>query len=78
MGDYVRGPCVCCGTDTTFTVFMCGACDDMPRTGSQEERHAWDMYAAAAMSDTGYSVDTSALMADNMLKARRNRFGGGK
>ena len=53
-----------------------------------EERAAWDRYAAAALavelvSDDGddgaggVAVDGAAMVADAMLAARRERFGGG-
>ena len=42
-----------------------------------EERHAWDLYAAAALSIKELSVGDATSCADQLLAERRKRFGGG-
>lgn len=46
---------------------------------SQEEREAWDRYAAAGMqwnTDDMNRIENLAIRADAMLSERRKRFGG--
>lgn len=45
------------------------------RDASPEERHAWDLYAAALVTADEVTADHAAIMADELLTLRRERFG---
>ena len=48
------------------------------RNTPQEERFAWDCFAAAALSNPKMFENSAAQAADALLVDRRKRFGGGK
>ena len=50
------------------------AAETPPRHATEEERRAWDMFAAAVLSLSGCTCVYSAECADKMLELRRKRF----
>ena len=49
---------------------------DCPRVDPADERHAWDLYAAAVITVDDFEPSEAAAVADLLLSERRKRWGG--